>query len=79
MHRQLVFLHKGLDNLLHLPSNSREAKLQALALHFLLDVGYLLPTIVLSLLEVRVSLVSRLLLFDPVLNPSAGKALSTAW
>ena len=54
----------------------REAQLQALALHYVLGVGYLLPlTLAPTLLGVAVALVSRLLLFDPVLNYAAGDAV----
>jgi hypothetical protein len=53
----------------------REAQLQALALHYVLGVSYLLPlTLTPTMLGVGVALLSRLLLFDPVLNKSAGDA-----
>jgi hypothetical protein len=53
----------------------REAQLQALALHYMLGVAYFLPlTLNSSLLGVGVALLSRRLLFDPVLNKSAGDA-----
>ena len=53
-----------------------EAQLQALALHYVLGVGYLLPLILVpTLLGVAVALASRLLLFDPVLNYAAGDAV----
>ena len=52
----------------------REAQLQALALHYVLGVGYLLPlTLAPTLLGGGVALASRLLLFDPVLNYAAGE------
>jgi hypothetical protein len=52
----------------------REAQLQALALHYVLGVGYLLPlTLAPTMLGGGVALASRLLLFDPVLNTSAGE------
>lgn len=53
-----------------------EAQLQALALHYVLGVGYLLPlTLAPTLLGVAVALASRLLLFDPILNYAAGDAV----
>jgi hypothetical protein len=52
----------------------REAQLQALALRYVLGVGYLLPlALAPTLLGVGVALASRLLLFDPMLNTSAGE------
>jgi hypothetical protein len=52
----------------------REAQLQALALHYVLGVGYLLPlALAPTVLGLEVALASRRLLFDPVLNTSAGE------
>jgi hypothetical protein len=46
-----------------------------LALHYVLGVGYLLPlTLAPTMLGVEAALASRLLLFDPVLNTSAGES-----
>jgi hypothetical protein len=52
----------------------REAQLQALALHYVLGVGYLLPlALAPTMLGAVDALASRPLLFDPVLNTSAGE------
>jgi hypothetical protein len=50
----------------------REAQLQALALHYVLGAYYLLALVFVPTAWL-VALLSRLLLFDPVLNASAGE------
>jgi hypothetical protein len=50
----------------------REAQLQALALHYILGAYYLLALVFVPTAWL-VALLSRLLLFDPVLNASAGE------